>query len=208
LTCGLRTTAAFKARARLTAASKSSTSNHRSTPLPRGEDRRRNRRRCRGLVHLPEQDRLQWALSRQPRQPLQRAFRPLHKPDDLRRADAAHLLGGARGDGAAHQGLREGRGKGRARRLRLLRPAVRATVDDVLVHVVHLPGLRRGGTNPPARHRTQAEETLRPRAVVEFLGSIRPQALRGGFDITEVSATRLVNSKATARGAIVELLIT
>jgi DNA adenine methylase len=28
-----------------------------------------------------------------------------------------------------------------------------------------------------------------------------------GFDITEVSATRLVNSKATARGAIVELLI-
>jgi DNA adenine methylase len=29
-----------------------------------------------------------------------------------------------------------------------------------------------------------------------------------GFDIAEVSATRLVNSKATARGAIVELLIT
>jgi DNA adenine methylase len=29
-----------------------------------------------------------------------------------------------------------------------------------------------------------------------------------GFSITEVSATRLVNSKATARGAIVELLIT
>jgi DNA adenine methylase len=28
-----------------------------------------------------------------------------------------------------------------------------------------------------------------------------------GFDVTEVSATRLVNSKATARGAIVELLI-
>jgi DNA adenine methylase len=29
-----------------------------------------------------------------------------------------------------------------------------------------------------------------------------------GFDIVQVSATRVVNSKATARGAIVELLIT
>ncbi len=52
---------------------------------------------------------------------------------------------------------------------------------------------------------------LKERGVSVLLSNSSAPFVRGlyadGFDIIEVSATRLVNSKATARGAIVELLI-
>jgi DNA adenine methylase len=53
---------------------------------------------------------------------------------------------------------------------------------------------------------------LKERGVHVLLSNSSAPSVRNlyadGFDIIEVSATRLVNSKATARGAIVELLIT
>jgi DNA adenine methylase len=54
--------------------------------------------------------------------------------------------------------------------------------------------------------------TLKERGVHVLLSNSSAPSVRklyaDGFDIAEVSATRMVNSKATARGAVVELLIT
>jgi DNA adenine methylase len=54
--------------------------------------------------------------------------------------------------------------------------------------------------------------TLKERGVHVLLSNSSAPSVRklyaDGFDVAEVSATRMVNSKATARGAVVELLIT
>jgi len=67
------------------------------------------------------------------------------------------------------------------------------------------------GEAEQARLRDTARK-LKKRGVRVLLSNSSAPSVRKlyaeGFDIAEVSATRLVNSKATARGAVVELLIT
>jgi DNA adenine methylase len=66
------------------------------------------------------------------------------------------------------------------------------------------------GDEEQERLRDTARELKKRGARVLLSNSSAPTVRRlyaEGFDITEVSATRLVNSKASARGAIVELLI-
>jgi DNA adenine methylase len=70
-----------------------------------------------------------------------------------------------------------------------------------------------GGFGDPEQTRLRdAARRLKERGVRILLSNSSAPSVRklyaDGFDIIEVSATRLVNSKASARGAIVELLIT
>ena len=124
-----------------------------------------------------------------------------YDPETLRRcADALEKAASPRGFRESHRESQKGR-------LRLFRSALRAALRNVVVRLVHEGRVRHRGTGALARSRSLSQAPWGPRAAFELVGARVFELYKTGFVITPVQATRVVNSKASGRGSVTEVLI-